>query len=125
MPGRRYEGEAGDPIAYVALGSHANYFEPGTFRHSPRVLAAGCCETSCGLCGSETARARGGWSGRALVAVNAIHPSWMRFAGAWGESAYVHFPNNAPIAYGGAPRGPAFHDAWRRPVAEELGWPPG
>ena len=23
------------PIAYVALGSHANYFEPGTFRHSP------------------------------------------------------------------------------------------
>jgi len=49
----------------------------------------------------------------------------MLFAGAWGESAYVHFPNNTPIAYGEAPRGPASHDAWRRPVTEELGWPPG
>jgi hypothetical protein len=49
----------------------------------------------------------------------------MTFAGTWGETGYVHFPNNPPIAYGAGPRGPAFHAQWRHPVAEVLSWPSG
>ena len=114
----------GRPIVYVGLGSHANYFEPGTFRHSPVCWPRALRDVVRALRLRD--RTRPGRVFRpSLVPVSATRPSWMRFAGAWGESAYVHFPNNAPIAYGGAPRGPAFHDAWRRPVAEELGWPPG
>ena len=112
------------PIVYVALGSHANYFEPGTFRHSPVCWPRALRDVVRALRLVDRAG-----SGRALrptlLPVGALRPSWMSFAGAWGESAYVHFPNNAPIAYGSAPRGPAFHDAWRRPVTEELGWPRG
>jgi hypothetical protein len=112
------------PIAYVALGSHANYFEPGAFRHSPVCWPRALRDVVRAL----RLRDRTG-SGRvvrpALVPVAVTRPSWMRFAGAWGESGYVHFPNNAPIAYDGAPRAPAFQEIWRRPVTEELSWPPG
>ena len=52
-------------------------------------------------------------------------PSWMAFAGTWGEDGYVHFPGNEPILAGAGPRGPAFHEQWRRPVAEVLSWPRG
>jgi hypothetical protein len=114
----------GRPIVYVALGSHANYFQPGTFRHSRACWPPALRDVVRALRLSD----RTG-SGRVvrplLVRVTSTRPSWMRFAGTWGESAFVHFPNNPPIAYGRAPRGPAFHDAWRRPVAEELSWPPG
>ncbi|MCE3287977.1 MAG: hypothetical protein K0S64_1583 [Gaiellaceae bacterium] len=114
----------GRPIAYVALGSHANYFEPGAFRHSPVCWPRALRDVVRAL----RLRDRTG-AGRVvrptLVPVIATRPSWMRFAGAWGESGFVHFPNNAPIAYSGAPRAPAFQDTWRAPVAEELGWPPG
>lgn len=112
------------PIAYVALGSHANYFEPGTFRHSPVCWPRALRDVVRAL----RLRDRTG-SGRVirplLVHVTSREPTWMRFAGKWGESGYVHFPNNPPIAYDGAPRAPAFQETWRRPVTEELSWPPG
>jgi hypothetical protein len=112
------------PIVYVALGSHANYFEPGTFRHSPLCWPRALRDVVRALRLRDRAS-----SGRGvfplLVPVTSIQPSWMRFAGRWGESGYVHFPNNAPIAYDGAPRAPAFQELWRRPVTEELSWPLG
>ena len=49
----------------------------------------------------------------------------MEFAGAWGETGYLHAPDKEPIPAGAGPRGPAFHAQWRRPVAEALSWPRG
>ena len=46
----------------------------------------------------------------------------MRFEGAWGEDAYVHFPGNEPIRYGLGPPGPVPHEQWRQPVAEVMSW---
>jgi Vacuolar protein sorting-associated protein 62 len=112
------------PLVYVGLGSHANYFGPGKFRHSPACWPRELRDVVRALnLVDRTA------TGRAVrptfVPVTATRPSWMRFAGRWGESGYVHFANNDPIAYAGAPRSPAFQDTWRAPVKEELGWPRG
>jgi hypothetical protein len=112
------------PIVHVALGSHANYFGQGTFRHSPACWPRELRDIVRAL--DLVDRTGPGRTVRpALVPVTAGRPEWMRFPGTWGESGYVHFPNNDPIAYSGAPRGPAFHDIWRTPVAEELSWPRG
>jgi hypothetical protein len=112
------------PLVYVGLGSHANYFMPGTFRHSPVCWPRALRDVVRALRLVDRAG-----SGRvirpALIPVTSTRPSWMRFAGTFGESGYVHFPNNAPIAYDGAPRAPAFQETWRRPVTEELSWPVG
>jgi Vacuolar protein sorting-associated protein 62 len=112
------------PIVYVGLGSHANYFEPGTFRHSPVCWPRALRDVVRALRLVDRAG-----SGRVirplLVPVTSTQPSWMAFEGAWGEKGYVHFPNNPPIAYDGAPRSPRFQETWRRPVTEELSWPRG
>jgi hypothetical protein len=121
-PGVRKRGAR--PVVYVALGSHASYFAPGTFRHSPLCWPRELRDVVRAL-GLVDRTAPGQAFRPTLVPVTASRPSWMQFAGAWGESGYVHFPNNDPIAYAGAPRGPAFHDAWRAPVTEELSWPRG
>ena len=55
-----------------------------------------------------------------LVRVTETKPSWMAFAGTWGEDGYLHFPGNEPILVGAGPLGPAFHEQWRRPVTEVL-----
>jgi hypothetical protein len=112
------------PLAYVALGSHANYFRPGPHPHSadcwPRELrdvvrAFGLADRTAA---GRVVRPR-------LVTVTSTKPPWMAFAGAWGEAGYVRFPNNEPVAYGAGPRGPAFHAQWRRPVAVAMSWPRG
>ena len=112
------------PLVYVALGSHANYFGRGLHRHNPVCWPREVRDVVRALmlvdrtASGETVRPQ-------LVRVNAKTPSWMTFAGTWGETGYVHFPNNPPIAYGAGPRGPAFHAQWRRPVAEVMSWPQG
>ncbi len=112
------------PVVFVGLGSHANYFGPGTFRHSPACWPTELRDIVRAL--DLVDRTGAGRTVRpTIVPVTASSPSWMRFAGTWGESGYVHFPNNDPIAYQGSPRAPAFQDAWRAPVREELGWPRG
>lgn len=112
------------PLVYVALGSHANYFRPGTFSHSPACWPRELRDVVRAL--ELVDRTGVGRTVRpSVVPVTARWPAWMRFRGVWGERAYVRFPNNDPIPYAGAPRGPAFHAIWRRPVATELGWPSG
>jgi hypothetical protein len=115
------------PVVYVALGSHANYFSPGSppldRRCWPDVALAVFKAYNVALVdrvavGRTIANAR-------VVSVTATSPSWMAFAGAWGETQYVHFPNNAPFAFGLGPSGPAFHALWRQPVATVRGWPGG
>ncbi|HSG13531.1 MAG TPA: hypothetical protein VLA22_06660 [Gaiellaceae bacterium] len=115
------------PIAYVALGSHANYFTRGVQPFDPRVvepLLISLIEQ-----GGFDAVDRTG-AGRRLrprvVRVTARTPSWMAFAGRWGEAQYIRAPGGVPQVFGGSPaRGPAFHEQWRSPVKEVLSWPKG
>ena len=112
------------PLVYVALGSHANYFGPGLHPHRPDCWPKEVRDIVRALALADRT-VLGPTMRPKLVAVNAKHPSWMRFAGSWGETGYLHFPNNAPVTYGTGPRGPAFHDQWRKPVVVALSWPRG
>jgi hypothetical protein len=114
------------PRVFVALGSHANYFTAGAHRFDPRIVEPVIISVirQKGLrpvdhTGSgQVVRPR-------LVRVTARTPSWMGFAGAWGEDAFLRVPPSEPARYGNGPPGPAFHEQWRKPVADVLGWPRG
>ena len=112
------------PVVYVALGSHANYFTPGkkplARKCWPKEALAVYDAYKVPLLDSA---ARGRTVAPIVARVTAASPSWMAFAGAWGEDQFVHFPDVAPLRFGGGPNGPAFHELWRRPVATVLGWP--
>ncbi len=114
------------PLVYVALGSHANYFVPGNNRLDPRVIDPLLIEIITSY-GAQPVDHTG--KGRTLrprlIRVGVTSPSWMAFAGTWGEDGYIHCPGNAPLASGAGPRGPAFHAQWRSPVSEVLSWPRG
>ena len=114
------------PLVYVALGSHANYFVPGDNRLDSRVVDPLLIEiiTSYGAQPVDHT-GRGRTLRPRLARVRSKSPSWMAFAGTWGEDGYVHFPGNAPLASGAGPRGPAFHEQWLSPVKEVLSWPRG
>ena len=115
------------PVVYVALGSHANYFTAGEQRFDPRVvdpLLISVIEQNGGKPADHTGRGRTLRPG--VIRVTSASPSWMRFAGRFGESEYLHVPGGAPAdSGGGGPRGPAFHRLWRAPVADVLSWPQG
>ena len=115
------------PVAYVALGSHANYFTAGVQRFDPRVVDAlliSVIEQNGGRAVDHTGK--GPVIRPRVVRVTATSPSWMTFAGRFGESEYLHVPGGAPAdSGGGGPRGPTFHRQWRAPVAEVLSWPSG
>jgi hypothetical protein len=115
------------PVAYVALGSHANYFAPATHRFDPRVvdpLFISVIEQNGFRAVDRTGR--GATIRPGLVRVSASAPGWMRFAGGWGEDQYIRTPTGEPVGTSAAgPRGPAFHEQWRRPVREVRSWPRG
>jgi hypothetical protein len=115
------------PLVYVALGSHANFFSAGAHRLDPRCPNAPLLIEVITSFGQRPVdrTARGRAVRPRLQRVTASSPSWMAFAGAWGEDAYVHFPGNEPIRYGLGPVGPAFHAQWRQPVATVLSWKRG
>jgi len=114
------------PLVSVALGSHANYFGPGEFAHEQRCWpeVAISIFKAYGVPVTDHVAA-GATIAPAVVPVTAKTPPWMAFAGKWGEAQYVHFPNNAPFAFGFGPSGPAFHALWRKPLATVLSWPRG
>jgi len=114
------------PLVHVALGSHANYFGPGRHRLDPRSIDPALISIIEAYGAPPVDFTGGGRVVRPrLVRVTASTPAWMAFAGTWGEDAYVHFPGNDPLRYGDGPRGPAFHEQWRKPLADVLGWPRG
>jgi hypothetical protein len=114
------------PRVYVALGSHANYFAPGKHPWDPRVAEPLLISIF-----KQAGQAPIDYTGRGpvvstrLVRVTGSGPSWMAFAGTWGEDQYIHATGGQPVAAGTGPLGPAFHEQWRRPVAEVLSWPRG
>jgi Vacuolar protein sorting-associated protein 62 len=114
------------PRVFVALGSHANYFTPGVHRFDPRIVEPVIISVirQKGLRPVDRT-GKGRVIRPRLVPVNVTSPSWMAFAGAWGEDAYIRVPPSEPARYGSAPVGPAFHEQWRRPVGDVLGWPRG
>ena len=112
------------PLVHVALGSHANYFGPGIFRHDPQCWPRELRDVVRAF-GLVDRTARGSEVQPRLVVLRLRRHGWMRFAGTWGEDGYVHFPNNEPIAYRGSPRGPTRHEQWRKPISEVLSWPRG
>jgi len=112
------------PVVFVALGSHSNYFAPGR-----QPLDRKCWPTE--ALAVYTAYkvplldsvARGRTVLPGVARVTAASPSWMAFAGTWGEDQFVHFPGVDPLRFGAGPAGPAFHGLWRKPVAAVLAWP--
>jgi hypothetical protein len=83
------------PIVYVANGSHASYFAPGTrdrFWPDPNDEADG----------------RGRAVRAPLEAVSAHAPEWMRFAGPWGGARAGWVPGEES-----SPPGPAFQPQGR------------
>ncbi len=114
------------PLVYVGLGSHASFFGPGAHRLDPRFVEPALISVIEAYGARPVDYAGNGRVVRPrLVPVTATKPSWMAFAGSWGEDGYVHFPGNEPIVAGAGPRGPAFHEQWRQPVREVLSWPRG
>ena len=121
------------PIAYVAKGSHANYFTageqniaalgeklvrrcfPSEFLAIYKAYGVALADHT-GACRSVRPR---------IVRVTAAAPDRMRFRGTWGEDRYTGFPDVAPFRNGTGPEGPAFHAQWKQPVTVPLAWPRG
>ena len=116
----------GRPKVYVALGSHANYFEAGLHEFDraclpPQVIGF---FLQAGLPLPADVTADGPTATTASVLrVTEKRPSWMRFPGFWGELEYFNAP--APIGtvpFGTSPVGPAFHAVWQAPLATIASW---
>ena len=114
------------PVVYVALGSHANFFAPGAHRLDPRTVDPAVIPVmeAYGFPPVDNA-GRGTVVRPRLVRVTRSKPSWMAFAGRWGETGYIKLPDKEPLASGTGPPGPAFQDHWQQPVREVLSWPRG
>ena len=118
---------APEPLVYVGLGSHANFFGPGVQPLDPRTVEIQVINVmkAYGIAVPADHTGNGRIVRPRLVRVTARTPSWMTYAGAWGETGYLHVPDQEPIAAGAGPTGPAFHRQWRRPVVEAMSWPRG
>ena len=111
------------PVVYVALGSHANFFAPGTWQQDRGCwpeLAVSVLQQNGKTLRDYTGRGRS-LSPR-LARVAASSPSWMAFSGAWGEDQFI-FIADGVITYRLGPTGPAFKSVWKNPVTVPLSWP--
>ncbi|MCH7576291.1 MAG: Vps62-related protein [Chloroflexi bacterium] len=99
--------EEGRPAVYVARGSHANYFQPGTYIGVAREGAGFGCEDS-----SDPLR-------RVALEAQLVPPevtdadspfAWIEFEGRWGELQGKHFDG---------PTGPAQKEKWEKPFTWE------
>jgi hypothetical protein len=123
------------PVAYVAVGSHATEF--GTGDHPIAVecippqaiqllrqqgLALPVDHANAGAAFGPPHAA--GVTPTGLVRVRRTSPSWMRFAGTWGEYQYFHGPSPInTVPSGSSPPSPPFHELWQHPVRTIFSWP--
>jgi hypothetical protein len=123
----------GHPTVYVALGSHANYFEPGLHEFDPACLPAEVIAffQQAGLplpadvaaSGPAIGPKRLGLTPPTLEQVDDGSPSWIAFPGFWGELQYFNAPPPiGTVVFGTSPVGPAFHAVWRHPLATLATW---
>lgn len=124
---------SGHPKVYVALGSHANYFEPGLHEIDQGCLPAQVIAffQQAGLPLPEDVAAEGPAAGPAGLGLESVgiqrvtpdEPTWIQYPGFWGEFGYFHAP--APIGtvpFGTSPVGPALHGVWQHPLATLATW---
>jgi hypothetical protein len=103
----KVEKEEGRPAVYVARGSHANYFQPGTYIGVAREGAGFGCEDSSDPLRRVPLEAR-------LVPDDISGPdspfAWIEFGGRWGELQGKHFDG---------PTGPGQKGKWEKPFTWE------
>lgn len=127
------------PIAYVALGSHANYFAPGAGPLGAIPINPACIPASVPPLPFIVDQVRDGSNDGAIVGppgsgvegatIHQIEGQvWSAFGGRWGESEYfftpVAFPPvpaNTAVPVGLAPASPANQANWNPQTV--LGWP--
>jgi hypothetical protein len=132
-PWTETERRDGHPTVYVALGSHANYFEPGLHEFEQECLPAQVIAffQEAGLPLPADVAAPGPVAGpkrldvqpAGIATITEGSPRWVAFPGFWGELEYFSAP--APIGtvpFGTSPVGPAFHEVWQEPLATMDGW---
>jgi hypothetical protein len=124
----------GHPKTYVALGSHANYFEPGVHEFDRACLPADVIGffQQAGLPLPADVAAEGPAGGPAsldldeTVAVQRVtshEPAWIQYPGFWGEYEYFNAPPPiGTVLFGTSPLGPAFHAVWQSPLATLASW---
>jgi hypothetical protein len=115
------------PVVYVALGSHGGYPSPG-----PQLVDLSCWPQAAVLIFRAHRVTARDFTGRGVILrpelqrVDAGNPSWMRFAGTWGEQGFFHAPDPiGTVGFGAGPPGPAFQRAWTHPLQTVLRWPQG
>lgn len=124
------------PVVHVAIGSHANYFSPGT-----HPIHLGCLPPQAivllqqaGLplpvdyAGSGPAAGPPGFGGEAtsVAGVHEASPPWLLFPGFWGELEFLHAPQPVgTVPVGASPVGPAYTAIWRDPLGTLATWPRG
>jgi hypothetical protein len=120
------------PVAYVALGSHANYFEPGVHPFDRACLPVQVIDffQQAGLPLPADVAADGPTAGPRrsderidVELLSAQDPAWLEFPGFWGELEYFNAPPPVgTVPFGTAPVGPAFHAVWTTPLETLAGW---
>ncbi len=124
------------PVVYAALGSHANYLSVGyrgaagrPHRIPPPFSGVPLVEPD--FTARQTSYGPAGLARNALEVVDITAGSpWLRFAGAWGDGAFVLAGTRTAsggysfghLRVGSSPPGPAFHRAWIDPLSP-FAWP--
>ena len=132
-PWASVERESGShPVAYVALGSHANFFQPGSYAAEKKCLPPEAYRLTKryrlnDLTGTATLRAAPERANPLELQHLLPTARWLTFGGPWGEDGYFRYQARSGewrnIGAGRAPTGPAQKgQMWRNPAAATLAY---